>query len=330
MEILSPKFFPEIVTEDPFHHMYHPQQMMNSFDFPLDDFDFNLFSSEMYPPCAPFVPETMQCPMDPLVEAAPAAIERPMKKPKTDIWSNACSPETYKAPRTATSSPSSSPQLISFGSPDLSPPESQNFYGVCELQDCQKEMKRVGAMSRPTVHTKEHVIAERKRRQKLSQSFIALSAIIPGLKKMDKASILGDAIKYTKQLQERVKKLEAEVANKTVESAVIVKKSQVSANYDESLDNNFYNQFEQQLPEVEARVLDKYVLFRIHHEKRKGYTTEILSEIEKLNLSILNSNVLPFGSSILDMTIVAQMNAGFCTKVEDIVSNLRQTLLKIA
>ncbi|KAF7846578.1 hypothetical protein BT93_L4092, partial [Corymbia citriodora subsp. variegata] len=182
MEILSPKLFPEIVTEDSLHHMYHLQQIMSPFDFPLDDFDFNHFSSEMYSPCAPVVPEAMQGPMDPLVKDAPVTIERPMKKPKTEIWSNTCSSETYKAPRTAMSSPSSSPQLISFGSSNLSPPESQNFYGAYEIQDRQKEMKRVEAMSRPTVHAQEHVIAERKRRQKLSQSFIALSAIIPGLK----------------------------------------------------------------------------------------------------------------------------------------------------
>ncbi|KAF8017549.1 hypothetical protein BT93_H2662 [Corymbia citriodora subsp. variegata] len=329
MEILSPKFFPEIVTEDPLHHMYHPQQMMNPFDFPLDDFDFNLFCSDMHSPRAPLDPETMQAPMDPPVQAATEIMERPMKKPKTEIRSNTCSPETYKAPRTVMSSPSSSPQLISFGSLDLSPVESQQLYGSYEIRDCQKEMKRAGAMSRPTLHTQEHVIAERKRRQKLSQSFISLSAIIPGLKKMDKASILDDAIRYMKHLEERIKKLEEEVAIRTAESVVIIKKSQVLADDDMSLDENFYNQFDQQLPEIEARVMDRYVLFRIHHEKRKGYTTEILSEIEKLNLSVLNSSLLPFGSSMLDMTIVAQMDVGFCMKAEDLVKNLRQSLLKI-
>ncbi|KAL3726312.1 hypothetical protein ACJRO7_031235 [Eucalyptus globulus] len=309
--------------------MYHPQQMTNPFDFPLDDFGFNLFSSEMHSPHALLDPETMRALMDPRVQAAPTIMERPMKKLKTEIRSSTCSPETNVAPRTVICSQSSSPQLISFGRLDLSPVESQQHYGSHEIRDCQKEMKRDGAMSRSTLHTQEHVIAERKRRQKLSQNFIALSAIIPGLKKMDKASILGDAIKYMKQLQERVKKLEEEVAIRTVESVVIVKKSQVLADDDMSLDENFYDQFEQRLPEIEARVLDRYALFRIHHEKRKGYTTEILSEIEKLNLSVLNSSVLPFGSSMLDMTIVAQMDVGFCMKAEDLVKNLRQSLLKI-
>ncbi|KAK3416625.1 hypothetical protein EUGRSUZ_H02389 [Eucalyptus grandis] len=289
---------------------------MNAFDFPLEDFDSKLFSSETYSPCSLFVPETTRGLMDLPVEVAPTIMERPMKMPKTERWSNSCSPGTYKAPTMVMSSPSSSSQLISFGSLDSFPTESQQIY------DCQTETDRTGAMSRPPMHTRKHLIAERKRREKLSQSFIALSAIIPGLKKMDKASILSDAIDYMKQLQERVKKLEEEVAIRTVESVVIGKKSQVSA-YDDmfSLDENS-NHFEQQLPEIEARVLDKHVLLRIHHEKRKGRTTEILREIEKLNLSILNSSVLSFGSSILEMTIVAQMDVDFCMNIEDLVKNL--------
>lgn len=37
---------------------------------------------------------------------------------------------------------------------------------------------------RPHSQTQDHIIAERKRREKLSQRFIALSAIVPGLKKV--------------------------------------------------------------------------------------------------------------------------------------------------
>ncbi|KAK1394661.1 Transcription factor bHLH25 [Heracleum sosnowskyi] len=71
----------------------------------------------------------------------------------------------------------------------------------------------------------DHIMAERKRRKKLSQRFIALSALVPGLKKMDKASVLGDAIKYLKQFQEKVKTVEEQTRRKSTESVALANKS---------------------------------------------------------------------------------------------------------
>lgn len=135
---------------------------------------------------------------------------------------------------------------------------------------------------------------------------------------MDKASVLGDAIKYLKQLQEQVKTLE-EQANKTksVESVVYVRKCELNSDQfdDFSSENNFSGgggggsgvRYEEPLPEIEARSCDKNVLIRIHSEKRKGIVEKTVAEIEKLHLSVVNSSVITFGSSVLDITIIAQV-----------------------
>ena len=69
---------------------------------------------------------------------------------------------------------------------------------------------------------------------------------------MDKASVLGDAVKYVKQLQERVQTLEEQAAKRTLGSGVLVKRSIIFAD-DETSDSHC----EHSLPEVEVRVSGK-------------------------------------------------------------------------
>ncbi|CAI0430712.1 unnamed protein product [Linum tenue] len=183
----------------------------------------------------------------------------------------------------------------------------------------------VATTTRSPSHAQDHILAERKRREKLSQRFIALSSIVPGLKKMDKASVLGDAIKYVKHLQEKIKQLEEQTKKRTVESVVLVKRYHLpAADDDDDHSNSSSNDdadddtrrrsvldkgcSDSTLPEIEARASERDVMIRIHCEKQPGVLAKVLSEVESLRLSIVNSSVLPFGNSTLDITIVAQVN----------------------
>ncbi|GLT46866.1 hypothetical protein SLA2020_205950 [Shorea laevis] len=184
-----------------------------------------------------------------------------------------------------------------------------------------KVMKRTHSITKTPYQVQDHIMAERNRREKLNQRFIALSGIVPGLKKMDKASVLGEAIRYVKQLQERLKVLEEQTTKRTVESVVLVKKSSSCDDDNSDGHSNIMT-----LPEMEASVCGKDVLIRIHCEKQKGFLVKILSEIEKLHLSIVNSSVLPFGST-LDITVIAQKDSEFDITVKDFVKELRKALL---
>jgi hypothetical protein len=132
---------------------------------------------------------------------------------------------------------------------------------------------------------------------------------------MDKASVLGDAINYLKQLQVKVQDLEAQSSKRTVESAIIVKKSQLISDEDGDTDNNsscdenFNNRgsVSKGLPEIEAKMSDRTVLIKIHCEKRKGALVKVLAEIEALGLSITSTNVMPFAGSSIDITAMAQV-----------------------
>ncbi|GFP99432.1 transcription factor bhlh25 [Phtheirospermum japonicum] len=175
--------------------------------------------------------------------------------------------------------------------------------------------------------TQDHILAERKRREKISQRFIALSALVPGLKKMDKASVLGDAVKHLKQLQDKIKILEEQTKTKSMEKLVFVKKYEIHSDGDEngSSDENFSDVTEP-LPEIQARFCNKDVLIIINCEKRKGVLEKVVAEIEKLNLSVINSCVMAFGDYALNMTLLAKKDDEFTMGMKELVNNLSSAL----
>ncbi|KAK7406395.1 hypothetical protein VNO78_08019 [Psophocarpus tetragonolobus] len=234
------------------------------------------------------------------------SLERPTKRPKTSLIFNS-STTTHFSP-----SSSSSP--------------TSHFHGIVSQTpngSSETERPKGPASYKSPAQVQDHIIAERKRRENLSQNIIVLAALIPGLKKMDKASVLGDCIKYVKELQERLRVLE-ENKNREVESVAMVNKEGVSC--DDGSDS--CDEERETLPRVEAIVSEKDVLLRIHCQKQKGLLHKILVEIQSLHLFIVNSSVLPFGDSILDITIVAQMATGYSLAINDLVKNLRVATLK--
>ncbi|XP_040380948.1 anthocyanin regulatory Lc protein-like [Oryza brachyantha] len=56
---------------------------------------------------------------------------------------------------------------------------------------------------------KNHVVSERRRREKLNEMFLILKSLIPSINKVDKASILAETIAYLKELERRVQELES-------------------------------------------------------------------------------------------------------------------------
>ncbi|MED6167686.1 hypothetical protein PIB30_005314 [Stylosanthes scabra] len=252
--------------------------------------------------------------------------ERPLKALKT-----------ITTPPTPTNKDSS--YLFSFN--NNNPSMSTDSHATNKKQPRRSSnQRRTASAGRSPQHAHDHIIAERMRREKISQQFIALSALIPGLKKMDKATVLGDAIKYVKQLQDQVKILENERKRKNAECAVyVVEKSEVCGEEDVSSDTSSNNSSggvgdgnsvsRSVLPEVEARVSQKNVLIRIHTEQHKGLLMHILTLIEKLHLSVLNTTSLPFGTSIVDITITAEMDDKFSLGVKELARNIRVGLLQL-
>ncbi|WVZ60066.1 hypothetical protein U9M48_010132 [Paspalum notatum var. saurae] len=179
-------------------------------------------------------------------------------------------------------------------------------------------IKSPGSMA--ASYAQDHIIAERKRREKINQRFVELSAVIPGLKKMDKATILSDASRYVKELQEKVKDMEAGGScSRSIETLVLVKRpcihgtsapeegddgSPLPASPDTSPTAR-----KQQLPEIEVQFSEKSVAVRVHCENKKGVVVNVLSGFEELHLSTIHANVMPFTACTLIIAITAKASS---------------------
>jgi hypothetical protein len=152
---------------------------------------------------------------------------------------------------------------------------------------------------------------------------------------MDKATILGDAVKYVRELQGKVKTLEEDGGGggggSIVQSAVLVKKPchhLLQPPEDEATimasssggggggggdgDGGGQQQQQQQLlllPEIEARLSEKSVLLRVHCRNARGLLVRVISEVEKMHLSITHTNAMPFPASTAIITITAKASS---------------------
>ncbi|TKW24526.1 hypothetical protein SEVIR_3G056400v4 [Setaria viridis] len=192
--------------------------------------------------------------------------------------------------------------------------------------------KSSGAASSAS-YAPDHIVAERKRREKINKRLIELSTVIPGLKKMDKATILSDAAKYVKELQQRLKALEEAAARRSNETVVLLKKPRNAAvaapdenGSPSSTTSASSGPPKPALPEIQAWFSEKSAMVRVHCVSGKGVAVTVLAEVEELGLSIVHANVMPFSACTMIITITAKVEEGFTMTAEEVVGRLNSAL----
>ncbi|KAG2546923.1 hypothetical protein PVAP13_9KG057600 [Panicum virgatum] len=181
---------------------------------------------------------------------------------------------------------------------------------------------KISASSSSAPYSQDHIIAERKRREKINQRFIELSTVIPGLKKMDKATILSDATRYVRELQEKLRALQKDGGGggggRGMESAVLgSKKARIAAPDDDEDGGAHPNAAggpaatrNNALPEIEVRISEgNAVMVTIHCRDAKGVVVRSLAEVEGLHLSITHTNVVQFSAAVLIINIMAKASS---------------------
>ncbi|CDY26910.1 BnaA05g18020D [Brassica napus] len=138
-----------------------------------------------------------------------------------------------------------------------------------------------------------HVEAERQRREKLNQRFYALRAVVPNVSKMDKASLLGDAIAYINELKSKVTKTESEKTQiktqlEEVKMELAGRKASAGGDLSSSCSMTAIKPVGM---EIEVKIIGWDAMIRVESSKRNHPAARLMSALMDLELEVNHASM---------------------------------------
>ncbi|XP_058215873.1 transcription factor ABORTED MICROSPORES-like isoform X3 [Rhododendron vialii] len=198
----------------------------------------------------------------------------------------------------------------------------------------------------------KNLVAERNRRKKLNDRLFALRSLVPKITKLDKASILSDAIEFVKELQKQVNDLQHELEEQSDDEGIKNNGQSEKLNvglkceHEETPDGNnvgaanngvanpkkqnhdasIYDHKPRQMePQVEVAQLDGNEFFvRVFCEHKSGGFVILMEALNSLGLEVTSLNVTSYRSLVSNVFQVEKMDSEM-VQADDV----RDSLLEI-
>ncbi|CAN0842897.1 Transcription factor MYC2 [Linum grandiflorum] len=216
--------------------------------------------------------------------------------------------------------PSSGTVKSSAGGTADSDPSDLEASMVREVESRVEPEKRPKKRGRKPANGREeplnHVEAERQRREKLNQKFYALRAVVPNVSKMDKASLLGDAISYIKELRSKLQSTESEKEEleKQVESMMKKPPSSPSESKMSNNNNNNNNNMSTVIEmDIDVKIIGWDAMIRIQCSKRNHPAARLMAALKELDLDVHHASVSVVNDLMIQQASV-KMGSRFYTQ----------------
>ncbi|KAE8727334.1 Transcription factor MYC2 [Hibiscus syriacus] len=193
-------------------------------------------------------------------------------------------------------------------SPDSGADSDNNFASEETESNSSRPKKRGRKPGSGKESPINHVEAERQRRERLNHRFYALRSVVPNVSKMDKASLLSDAVAYIKELRSRIDKLETKLLVQSQKPKLNLNPINVFEN--QSTKPTFDNTIKQsssfwpKAVEVDVKLVGSEAMIRVQSPDINYPAARLMDALRDLELHVHHASVSNVNDLMLQDVVV--------------------------